>query len=391
MQSRTKWLFLGALLLVFSWSPAYAEQVPGEVPAEVIDPAAAPLQEFSRGVVRKVVSEEERQVRITNQVSQTLEVELVGGTQAGKTVTVEHQDAGSGTVPKYRVGDKVVIAKVQNAEETYYELIDRYRLPAIWYLLGVFLALVIAFASWQGAGSLLGLVFSLVVILRFMLPQLLEGKDAVWVAFGTACVIAAVSTILAHGWRRRTLAAAAANAVTLGAVALLSQLAVYAVGLSGLGTEEAVYLQLGFGASLSLKGLLLAGLIIGTLGVLDDVTTAQAAAVEEVHTANPTLSSRELYRKGLSVGREHIAALVNTLALVYAGASLPLLVLFSAHNPQPWWVTFNSEFVLEEVVRTLVGSSALILAVPVSTALAVYLFKRGAEAPKPSSPEPHVP
>lgn len=371
--------------------PALAEQVPGEVPSEVIDPAAAPLQEFSRGVVRKVISEEERQVRIANQISQILEVELKGGAERGTVVTVEHQDAGSGTVPKYRVGDKVVIAKVQNAEETYYELIDRYRLPAVWYLLGIFLALVIAFASWQGVGSLLGLVFSLVVILRFMLPQLLEGKDAVWVAFGTACVIAAASTVLAHGWRRRTLAAAAANAVTLGAAALLSQLAVYAVGLSGLGTEEAVYLQLGFGASLSLKGLLLAGLIIGTLGVLDDVTTAQAAAVEEVHTANPALSNRELYRKGLSVGREHIAALVNTLALVYAGASLPLLVLFSAHNPQPWWVTFNSEFVLEEVVRTLVGSSALILAVPVSTALAVYLFKRGAKAQSPSSPEPHVP
>jgi uncharacterized membrane protein len=125
-----------------------------------------------------------------------------------------------------------------------------------------------------------------------------------------------------------------------------------------------------------MRGLLLGGIILGALGVLDDITTAQAAAVDELHRANPSLDARELYRRGLSVGREHITALVNTLFLAYAGASLPLFILFTIYNEVPVWVALNSEFVAEEVVRTLVGSMALILAVPITTAAAATIVSR---------------
>ena len=128
-----------------------------------------------------------------------------------------------------------------------------------------------------------------------------------------------------------------------------------------------MYLQSGLTAGVNLRGLLLGGMIIGCLGVLDDITTAQTAAVDEIRKANPNLTSKQLLQSGLSVGREHIASLINTLALAYAGASLPLLLLFQTNETFPLWVTLNSEFLAEEIVRTLVGSTTLLLAVPIST------------------------
>ena len=143
--------------------------------------------------------------------------------------------------------------------------------------------------------------------------------------------------------------------------------------LFGLGSEEAFYVQVGTFANLNLRGLLLGGIIIGILGVLDDITTAQAAAIEEIHRANPKLNFFELAKRGLSVAGEHIVSLVNTLALAYIGASFPLLLLFSQAYV-PIWVALNSERVIEEIVRTLIGSSALVFAVPITTYLAAWFF-----------------
>ena len=135
---------------------------------------------------------------------------------------------------------------------------------------------------------------------------------------------------------------------------------------------------------------MLGGIIIGALGVLDDVTTGQTAAVDEIHKANPALGFKELYFRGLSVGHEHIASLVNTLALAYAGASLPLFLIFKVSNDIPFWVNLNSESIIEEVVRTFIGSSALILAVPISTFFAAYfLGKDKSTKPATSSHNHH--
>jgi uncharacterized membrane protein len=127
--------------------------------------------------------------------------------------------------------------------------------------------------------------------------------------------------------------------------------------------------------AVNLRGLLLGGIVIGALGVLDDITTTQTAAINEIKRANPRMTRAQLYRSGLSIGREHIASLVNTLALAYAGASLPLLLLFWSDANAPWWVILNSESLVEEIVRTLVGSMTLTLAVPISTWFACKLLK----------------
>ena len=161
--------------------------------------------------------------------------------------------------------------------------------------------------------------------------------------------------------------------LSLGLAVAVDLLFVYLAKLSGAGTEEAFYLQFG-STSFNLKGILLGGIILGVLGVLDDVTTGQVAAVEEIHLANTSFKFKELYKRGLSVGREHIASLVNTLVLAYVGVSFPLLLLYNSQKLQPFWLVINSNFMAEEIVRTLVGSVVLVVAVPLTTFLAAMFY-----------------
>ena len=189
--------------------------------------------------------------------------------------------------------------------------------------------------------------------------------------------IACTSLYLAHGLNRRTTIALMSTMITLVLSTLLAVAFVHLAKLFGMGAEESVFLQVGTLQQVNLRGLLLGGIIIGALGVLDDITTAQTAAIDELSKANATLGFSELYRAGTSIGREHIASLINTLALAYVGASLPVLLLFSINQEMPWWVIVNSEFVAEEIVRTLVGSSTLLFAVPISTWIAAKTFAYG--------------
>jgi len=208
-----------------------------------------------------------------------------------------------------------------------------------------------------------------------MTPAILKGYDPLLVAVLGCLAITFVSLYLSHGFNKRISIAVLSTALTLGVAYILDLAFVNFAGLSGTGTEEAFYLQ--FAAqTINMRGLLLAGILLGVMGVLDDITTAQSAAVDELHQANPALSFIELYKRGLSVGREHIASLINTLVLAYVGVSFPLILLFTLNKPQPLWLTLNSNFIAEEVVRTLVGSSALIIAVPVTTFFAAYFFSR---------------
>jgi uncharacterized membrane protein len=161
--------------------------------------------------------------------------------------------------------------------------------------------------------------------------------------------------------------------ITLGISVFVAVKIVSWTHLFGTGSEDALLLQ-SLSGNVNLRGLLLGGMILGLLGVLDDVTTGQAAIVEELRDANPALSVKELYRRGLSVGREHITSLINTLFLAYTGATLPLFLLFTLNQGQPFWMIVNSEQISDEIVRTVVGSSCLILAVPITTLLAAYFF-----------------
>ncbi|MEK7084303.1 MAG: YibE/F family protein [Patescibacteria group bacterium] len=309
---------------------------------------------------------------------QTVSLEIVNGDEKGKEITVDH--GGLFAIDeheKVRPGEVVVVTKstAEATQEDFYYITEKYRAPRLGIVALIFFGLAVGFGGRYGLRAILGMGLSILVIFSFIIPRILQGNDPFLVCMLGALMILFLSLYVSHGFNRRITIALISTLLTFGAALLLDFFFVTFVKLFGTGTEEAFYLQFGT-VDINLRGLLLGGIIIGVLGVLDDITTAQAATIEEIHLANPQLSFRELSRKGLSVGREHIASLVNTLMLAYAGASLPLLLLFSNRPPMPLWLTFNSNFIAEEIVRTLVGSSALIIAVPVTTFLAAYWYSR---------------
>ena len=305
---------------------------------------------------------------------QELEVQLLSGEAAGATITAAADTLE--TSPEYRVGDRVVVSTLLGADETSYVVTDAFRLPDVGIVLFFFVLLAVALGRKQGAMSLVGLAVSLAVLTFGVAPWILSGGSPLLASVVGGVAIAVVSICIAHGVSRRTLIALGATLLTLAIAVGLAAAAVAVIGLTGAGTEEAVYLKLGAGVSINLAGLLLGGMIIGVLGVLDDVTTTQVASIEEIAKADRTLGSRELYVRGLSVGREHIASLVNTLALAYAGAAFPLFLLLMIPGGPPLWVVLNSEAIVEEAARALVGGAALMLAVPISTLLAARFFAR---------------
>jgi len=244
-------------------------------------------------------------------------------------------------------------------------------------LLLVFVAVIVAFGGWRGVGALAGLAVSLLIIGAFALPALLAGSNSVAVALVTASVIAFVALFLAHGFDVSTAVALISTLAALGVTGLLALLFVWSSNLTGLADESVGYLDV-LGASIDPRGLLLAGILIGSLGVLDDVTVTQVSAVLELKRAAPHASVNELYQRGVRIGRDHISSTVNTLFLAYAGASLPLLLLFRQAG-QTIGSVATREIVAVEVVRALVGSIGLVSAVPISTYLAAHVVTLGAD------------
>lgn len=340
-------------------------------------PDRLPAEKFYIAKVLEVLKDEIKEYDGLKLEYQTLKVKISKGDERGKELEIKF--GGDGLIPDYqkiKSGDKVTIVKTEIEGITNYFIIDRYRLPYLALILGLFFALVIFFSRFKGLASIFGLVISILVLVKFLVPRILNGGDPLIIGLVGAFIIAILSIYTAHGLNKRTSVALVSTILTLVISAILAISFVYLAKLFGGGSEEAFFLQTGQFGKINLRGLLLAGIIIGALGVLDDITTSQTAAIDEIKKANPNLSFQELYKSGLSVGREHIASLVNTLVLAYAGASLPLFILFSTNKTQPLWVVLNSEFIAEEVIRTLVGSTSLVLAVPISTFLASYFFSK---------------
>lgn len=334
--------------------------------------------EYVRAVVTEVVEEGVLSDEVGEKPYQRLRAEVKQGQYERQIVDLE-QGLDFTITPHdlVDVGDEVVLVGLQSDEGVSdFYIIDHYRLPSVAVGLGVFFVLVVWIAGRKGLGSIVGLGISLVVIALYIVPQIIAGGNPLIVSLVGASLIAVISISVAHGFERRTAVALVSTIFTLALAVGIAWLYVVLAKLSGLGSENAYFLQVGDLANLDLRGLLLGGIIIGALGVLDDVTTSQAAAVEEIYKADFSVSKVELYRRSMSVGREHIAALVNTLALAYVGAAFPLFLLIASNNVQPLWVMFNSQMVIEEVIRTLVGSVALVLAVPITTLLAVVVYMK---------------
>lgn len=335
---------------------------------------AIPQDEFSKAKVVSI-SEEGTTTDGLEQPFQKVKLKILTGSEKDKEIEVEHGGLFAiSAEQKVKVGETVVITKTVGPQGELYYITDKYRLEPL-LLIGIFFfALVIFFGRLKGVSSLIGLIVSIAILIKFVVPQILAGRDPLFISITGALAIAIITLYMAHGFSKKTSVALISTIITLGIAGIFAVVFVKLTQLSGTGSEEAIFLRMGPIGAIDLKGLLLGGIIIGTLGILDDITTGQTAAVYEIKKANSKLSKMELFRRGSSVGREHIASLINTLALAYAGASFPLLLLFSLGQDIPFWLTLNSEFIVEELVRTLVGSSALILAVPISTFLAAYFL-----------------
>lgn len=348
-------LTLAGMALLWPQGDQLPEPTTGTAPAAV------------SGVVRGVETYETAPDALTGDtLAAILTVDLTSGPDRGDTVTIDQQLQG---LPRVEPGQRVRLYASPGPEGgTTYYVSDFERSGALWLLAALFVGTVLAVSRWQGLRSLLGLGISLLVVTRFVVPAILAGRSPGLVALVGSVAVMLATLYLAHGVNEQTTAAVVGTTVALGATIGLGLLFIEQTSLTGFASEEATFARVAVGG-LDLRGLVLAGLIIGALGVLDDVTVSQASTVFTLHDTDPTLTVRQVVRGAMRVGRDHIASTVNTLFLAYVGASLALLVLFSTGG-QPVAEILTSELVATELVRTLVGSLGLILAVPVTTVLA---------------------
>ncbi|MFE7351974.1 YibE/F family protein [Streptomyces sp. NPDC057543] len=308
-------------------------------------------------------------------------VEVTTGHDKGRTfVEIVQPDAPR----QLRQGQGVVVAYAPDApHDLQYSVTDVNRKFPMALLAGIFALVVVAVGRMRGVMALVALAVSFAVLTLFILPAILQGSNPLLVAVIGASAIMLIALYMCHGPTARTSVAVIGTLISLLLIGLLGSLFIGWASLTG-NTDDSTGLIHGLYPHIDMSGLLLAGVIIGSLGVLDDVTVTQTSAVWELHQANPTMGARGLYRAGIRIGRDHIASVVNTLVLAYAGAALPLLLLFSIARSSVGTVA-NSELVAEEIVRTLVGSIGLVASVPVTTVLAALVVSAdrtglGAEA-----------
>lgn len=303
---------------------------------------------------------------------QRVAVELDSGPDAGQPATFLTSLLDQRT-PHFEPGDDLVLTYNPLAPPDFqYGFLEFQRDAPLLALGAVFVVVVVAFGRWQGVRAIAGLAVSVAVIVGFLLPSLLRDHDAVAVALVTTSVVAFAAIYLAHGISPSTTVALLGTLASVVVIAGLAALVTTAAALSGLSEESFQVLRV-TAEAIDPRGILIAGIVIGALGVLDDVTVTQVSAVAELRRADPTLAGRRLYQAAIRIGRDHVASTVNTLVLAYVGASIALLLFFFQEG-RPLGQVLGSEVVAIEIVRMLIGSIGLVLSVPVTTALAVAVM-----------------
>jgi uncharacterized membrane protein len=310
-------------------------------------------------------------------------VEFLEGARRGEKETADLEGpSGRLQLLDFKVGDEVVVAIDEQPDGTKtFSVIDRWRLPLVGGLAAAFALVIVAVAGWRGVRSLVALALSLVLAIRVLIPLLLTGANPLVLAIGLGATVTVVSFVLTQGLNRTTGAAIAGTLVGLLITGVLASVVTVAARFTAAqGSEQILAINQLAGNTIDLSGLLLAAVIFGGLGVLNDVAISQAATVEELHAVDPSLGWRALYTRTMNVGIAHLAATVNTLVFAYLGSALPLLVLF-AIQVRGLGFPLNEEIIAVEVVRTLVGSIGIVLTVPITTAIAVRVLAPAGRQP----------
>lgn len=326
---------------------------------------------ITKAVVTEIITQEKRALPGTDTpvVYQRLIVEFLEGSEKGKRIGLENDYV------EFAVGDKLYVSHTTNKLDgkDLYAVSERFRLPVLVGLAILFIVLVAAFGGMPGLRGIASLVGGLALIFFVLFPGILHGYSPIMMSLFVASLIVVLGSYVTHGFNWTTTSAVLGMIATITLTGALAYVAVALAGLTGFESEEAVYLNLSARGSINIVGLLLGGMLIGLLGVLYDAAIGQAVAVEELRRAGPHLSRVYVFKRALRIGREHIGALVNTLAIAYVGASLPLFLLFVTAQESSLFL-LNKEVFAAEIIRTLVGSCGLVLAVPITTYLAVLIL-----------------
>ena len=362
---------LSALFFLFSAGFALA-QAPSQLQIQ------APKQEFFKGKVVEVVEQGEKTIQGYKNYFQTLRVRIIDGTEKGKYTIIENgKDA---QITKEQLVDKnqdIIVSKTSYRGKSVYAIYDYYRLNQLLLTIIIFFIAVVIIAGIKGIGSILGMVVSLGIIIGYILPGIVKGQDPLTVTLIGSVAILTSTTYLAHGISKKTTIALVSTLISLFLTAAFAIIAINFNKITGLGNEDAFSLQIGPTSVINIKGLFLSGIIIATLGALNDITTTQAATILELKLADPRLKFLSLFEKGINVGKEHIASLVNTLILAYVGSAFAVFIFFLL-NPAhlPYWVILNNEVVSDELIKIIAGSMGLLLSVPIVTVIASYIFSK---------------
>lgn len=344
--------------------PVVQESNTGTLPADTL-----------KGTIKEI-SEEERELFGSIFTVTVFQVEVKDNGE-DKVIEVLDQNRPELRSVEFKVGDKVLVDRAFIGDSPTYVITDFQRTDALFLLIALFAVLVIVVARKQGVYSLIGLAVSFFIIFEVLLKQILNGTDALVAAIISAIIIIPLNFYLAHGINTKTTYAAISTIITLIITGILAIIFVDLARLSGYTSDEAGFITDLTNGAVNLKELLLASIIIGTLGILDDITISQSSIAHQLKYAKPKISFLELFKRTLAVGRDHISSLVNTLILVYTSASLPLLLLF-INADSDFLSTINREVVAEEIIIMLLSSIGLIIAVPISTYISCFFVdKRG--------------
>ncbi len=312
----------------------------------------------------------------TDETKSCLEIDLE--IEDGKLVTVELDKRVDVLASTWNLsnGTKVMLNRFEIGDKVDYQIADIYRTNAVLIFLLIYIVVVLVVGRLQGAGSLIGLALSSFVLIKIIIPMTLNGWDPVMVSLIGGFAVLLPSIYFSHGFNRKTTIALIGTTLGLIVTAILSAISISVAHLTGFGAEESLYLS-SMSNDLDMGGILLASMIIGGIGLIDDVTVGQVAVIREIYLENRSITLAKLYKKAMNVGKDHIASMVNTLFLAYAAASLPLVMLLVDQGAKLSEIV-NIETFSEEIIRTLVASTGLVLTVPITTMFAASVYvKKG--------------
>ncbi len=335
---------------------------------------------YVKGQVTKIITSRFTNSSGSKNYYEKLQVQLLEGKDKGKDIPLDIQGAPMfGDIQKLSSGDQVVVnEKLDPSGKVTYSLYEAYRLGNFWWVLAAFCLFIVFVAGRKGVGALIGLSISIAVITLYIIPQIVNGVDPLSVCVNGALIILIFTTYIAHGVSVKTTIAIIGTGISLLIAVNLSSILMPFLHLIGLGNMDVYDLQLGTNNKINPESLLLGGILIGTLGALNDITTTQSLTIFTFVRENPTQKFYPLFKKSMEIGKEHIASLINTLILAYVGSTFGAFI-YIAINPTkvPLWVILNNETTVEDMFRALMSSSALVLAVPITTILACLVALHG--------------